>query len=280
MKQDKNEYNSPSEIADYLKITYVPTYLLATAVALLIAAFIVWGILGNVSDKVYYSGVVFPMEGSTDITLPNDGIVRKMLVHNGDSVHLGQTVAMVSINGSYSFLTSTVDGLVISVKGVSEPFEAFEPIVSVVRGGAANRQTQLIAYAGMEAQRHLRIGMEAQVWPANEKRDEIGYVRGRISQVVRYPAKISKIHQRFKSEDLAKRLMADGDDMVYEVRITLQRAPDDSTHYDWSFGKPDDVDMEIGTYCSVLTETRRRSMFQYLFESSRTHFRNLQQKFE
>ena len=280
MEERKTKYNSPSEISDHLKITYVPTYLLATAVALLIAAFIVWGILGNVSDKVYYSGVVFPMEGTTDITLPNDGIVRKMMVHNGDSVHRGQTVAMVSINGSYSFLTSTVDGLVISVKGVSESFEAFEPIVSVVKGGAANRQTQLIAYAGMEAQRRLRIGMEAQVWPANEKRDEIGYVRGRISQVVRYPAKISKIHQRFKSEDLAKRLMADGDDMVYEVRITLQRAPNDSTHYDWSFGKPDDVNMEIGTYCSVLTETRRRSMFQYLFEASRTHFRNLKQKFE
>lgn len=280
MEERKTKYNSPSEISDHLKITYVPTYLLATAVALLIAAFIVWGFLGNVSDKAYYSGVIFPMEGTTDITLPNDGIVRKMMVHNGDSVHRGQTVAMVSINGSYSFLTSTVDGLVISVKGVSEPFEAFEPIVSVVKGGAANRQTQLIAYAGMEAQRRLRIGMEAQVWPANEKRDEIGYVRGRISQVVRYPAKISRIHQRFKSEDLAKRLMADGDDMVYEVRITLQRAPDDSTHYDWSFGKPDDVNMEIGTYCSVLTETRRRSMFQYLFESSRTHFRNLQQKFE
>lgn len=267
-------------MADHLKITYVPTYLLATAVALLIAAFIVWGFLGNVSDKAYYSGVIFPMEGTTDITLPNHGIVRKMMIHNGDSVHQGQAVAMVSINGSYSFLTSTVDGLVISVKGVSEPFEAFEPIVSVVRGGAANRQTQLIAYAGMEAQRHLRVGMEAQVWPANEKRDEIGYVRGRISKVVRYPAKISKINQKLKSEDLAQRLMADGEDMVYEVRITLQRAPDDSTHYDWSFGKPDDVNMEIGTYCSVLTETRRRSMFQYLFESSRTHFRNLQQKFE
>ena len=280
MEERKIKYNSPSEIADHLKITYVPTYLLATAVALLIAAFIVWGFLGNVSDKAYYSGVIFPMEGTNDITLPNDGIVRKMFVHNGDSVHQGQTVAMVSINGSYSFLTSTMDGLVISVKGVSEPFEAFEPIVSVVRGGAANRQTQLIAYAGMEAQRHLRVGMEAQVWPANEKRDEIGYVRGRISKVVRYPAKISKINQKLKSEDLAQRLMADGEDMVYEVRINLQRDPADSTHYDWSFGKPDDVSMEIGTYCSVLTETRRCSMFQYLFESSRTHFRNFQQMFE
>jgi hypothetical protein len=280
MAQDKNDYHSPSEIGDHLKITYVPTYLLATAICLLIAAFIVWGFLGNVSDKAYYSGVIFPKEGTTDITLPNHGVVRNMLVHNGDSVHAGQTVAMVSINGSYSFLSSTVNGLVISVKGDSEPFEGFEPIVSIVKKGAANRQTQLIAYADNNAQRHLCVGMEAQVWPANEKRDEIGYVYGRISRVVRYPAKLSKVRQKLKSETLAKQLTGDGEDLVYEVQIDLRRAPDDSTGYDWSFGKPDDVSMEIGTYCSVLTETRRRSMFEYLFEASRTQIRNLQQKFE
>ena len=280
MAQDKNDYHSPSEIGDHLKITYVPTYLLATAICLLIAAFIVWGFLGNVSDKAYYSGVIFPKEGTTDITLPNHGVVRNMLVHNGDSVHAGQTVAMVSVNGSYSFLSSTVNGLVISVKGDSEPFEGFEPIVSIVKKGAANRQTQLIAYADNDAQRHLCVGMEAQVWPANEKRDEIGYVYGRISRVVRYPAKLSKVRQKLKSETLAKQLTGDGKDLVYEVQIDLRRAPDDSTGYDWSFGKPDDVSMEIGTYCSVLTETRRRSMFEYLFEASRTQIRNLQQKFE
>ncbi len=280
MAQDKNDYHSPSEIGDHLKITYVPTYLLATAICLLIAAFIVWGFLGNVSDKAYYSGVIFPKEGTTDITLPNHGVVHNMLVHNGDSVHAGQTVAMVSVNGSYSFLSSTVNGLVISVKGDSEPFEGFEPIVSIVKKGAANRQTQLIAYADNDAQRHLCVGMEAQVWPANEKRDEIGYVYGRISRVVRYPAKLSKVREKLKSETLAKQLTGDGKDLVYEVQIDLRRAPDDSTGYDWSFGKPDDVSMEIGTYCSVLTETRRRSMFEYLFEASRTQIRNLQQKFE
>lgn len=277
--EHKNE-SQPSQMGDYLKITFVPAYLLATAVALLLAAFIAWGFLGNVSDKAYYSGVIFPKEGTTDITLPNHGIVRNMLVHNGDSVHAGQSVAMVSINGSYSFLSSTVNGLVISTKGDSEPFEAFEPIVSIVKNGAANKQTQLIAYAGNEAQRHLRVGMEAQVWPANEKRDEIGYVYGRISQVVRYPAKMIKVRQKLKSDILARRLTGDGEDLVYEVQIDLRRAPGDSTNYDWSFGKPDDVSMDIGTYCSVLTETRRRSMFEYLFEASRAHFRNLQQQFE
>lgn len=283
MKEDSEKtLQSPDKIADHLRVTFVPAYLLATAIGMLLAAFIVWGVLGTVSDKVYYSGVVFPVQGTTDVTLPNKGIVRTMLVQNGDSVHLGQTIAMVTVGDSYSFLTSTVDGLIISAKTDNELFEAFEPIISVVdnKTTSPSQQTQLIAYADNDAQRQLRIGMEVQVWPANEKRDEIGYVRGRISQVVRYPARISKVRQKLKSETLAKQLTGDGKNLVYEVQIDLRRAPNDSTSYDWSFGKPDDVSMEIGTYCSVLTETRRRSMFEYLFETSRTQIRNLQQKFE
>ena len=274
--------NSPKEINEHLRVTAVPTYLLATAIIILLGAFIVWGFLGTVSDKAYYSGVVFPVQGTTDITLPNKGMVRSMLVHNGDSVHEGQTVALVSIGDSHSFLTSTVDGLVISAKTDNEPFEAFDPIVSVIDGNATGDQaqrTQLIAYADNEAQRDLRIGMEAQVWPADEKRDEIGYVRGRITQVVRYPADADEVRQTLKSNILAKRLLEQGD-VVYEVRIELLRSPEDSTRYDWSFGEPVDVSMGIGTYCSVLTETRRLSMFQYLFEASRTRFRNLTLKFE
>jgi len=274
--------NSPKEINDHLRVTAVPTYLLAAAIILMLGAFIVWGFLGTVSDKAYYSGVVFPVQGTTDITLPNKGMVRSMLVHNGDSVHEGQTVALVSIGDSHSFLTSTVDGLVISAKTDNEPFEAFDPIVSVIDGdvtGDQAQRTQLIAYADNEAQRDLRIGMETQVWPADEKRDEIGYVRGRITQVVRYPADADEVRQTLKSNILAKRLLEQGD-VVYEVRIDLLRSPEDATRYDWSFGEPVDVRMDIGTYCSVLTETRRLSMFQYLFEASRTRFRNLTLKFE
>ena len=274
---------SPDQICNHLRVTAVPTYLLATAILILFGAFIVWGFLGNVSDKAYYSGVVFPVEGTTDITLPNKGMVRTMLVHNGDSMRQGQTVALVSIGDSHSFLTSTVNGLVISTKTDNEPFEAFDPIVSVVDGNAsdgASQRTQLIAYADNEAQRDLRIGMEAQVWPADEKRDEIGYVRGRITQVVRYPAAADEVRQTLKSDILARHFLGDGNGVVYEVRIDLLTSPADSLCYDWSFGEPANVSMGIGTYCSVLTETRRYSMFQYLFEAARTRFRNLKLKID
>ena len=282
MKEDSEKtIQSPEQLADHLRVTYVPTYLLATAAGLLLAAFIVWGILGSVSDKVYFSGVVFPVEGTSDVTLPNKGIVRSILVHNGDSVHEGQTIAMVSVGSSHSFLTSTVSGLVIHSKTDNEPFEAFDPIISVVNAGTGNQESQrarLIAYAGNDAQRDLRVGMEAQVWPADEKRDEIGYVRGRIAQVVRYPANAAEVRQRLKSDILVRQLLGDGGGAVYEVIIDLQRDPADPARYDWSFGEPDGVSMDFGTYCSVLTETRRLSMFQYLFETARTRFRNIKLK--
>ena len=283
MKEDSEKVPvSPEHIADHLRVTYVPTYLLAAAAAVLLAAFVVWGVLGTVSDKAYYSGVVFPAQGTTDIALPNKGIVRGMMVRNGDSVKVGQTVALVSIGeDSHTFLTSTVNGLVISTKTDNEPFEAFEPIVSVV-GSDYYGQPQkalLLAYANNEAQRNLRVGMEAEVWPADQKRDEIGYVRGRISQVVRYPADAAKVRQILKSDILAQELMKK-DEVVFEVLIDLQRDPANPQRYDWSFGQPDDVSMDFGTYCSVLTETRRLSMFEYLFEATRTRFRNLRQKFE
>ena len=264
---------SPDQIGSTLKVTALPTYLLACTALLLMVAFFVWGFLGSVSDKVYYSGVIFPLEGTTDVSLPNRGMVRTLFVHSGDHVTRGQTLALISVEDSYSILTSTVEGTVISAKADNEPFEAFEPIISVVDGSEnLSRRAMLIAFIDNAGQRDLREGMMAQVWPENEKRDEIGYVKGRVVRIDRYPVAESEVRQTLKSEELARRLLESGE-MMYQVNIELLPAPDDPTRYDWSFGEPRDVNMNVGTYCSILSETRRRSMFQYLFEETRTRFR-------
>jgi HlyD family secretion protein len=203
-----------------------------------------------------------------------------MFVHGGDHVTRGQSVALISMDESYSILTSTVEGTVISTKVDNEPFEAFEPIVSVIDGsGPDTQRAMVIAYVDNAGQRDMRVGMGAQVWPENEKRDEIGYVKGRITRIDRYPAAAEEVRLTLKSDDLARRLLESGE-MMYRVNIELQPDPDDPTKYDWSFGEPENVSMDVGTYCSVLTETRRRSMFQYLFESARTVFRSAKLRFE
>ena len=67
---------------------------------------------------------------------------------------------------------------------------------------------------------------------------------------------------------------------IYQVHVELLLSPENSQEYDWSFGQPEDVNMNVGTYCSVLSETRRRSMFQYLFEEARTRFRAVKLRME
>ena len=276
----QKQLESPEQIGSILRVTALPTYLLALTVVLLLGAFFVWGFLGTVSDKVYYSGVVFPLEGTTDVSLPNRGMVRTMFVHSGDHVDRGQTIALISMEDSYSILTSSVEGTVISAKVDNEPFEAFEPIVSVI--DSLNRQSQrsmVIAYVNNAGQRDLREGMDAQVWPEDEKRDEIGYVRGRIVRIDRYPVAANVVRQTLKSEDMASRLLESGE-MMYQVNIELFHSREDPSQYDWSFGEPEDVSMNVGTYCSVLSETRRRSMFRYLFESARTRSRAIKLRLE
>ena len=271
---------SPEEIGGTLKVTALPTYLLVLTALLLLGAFFVWGFLGTVSDKVYYSGVVFPAEGTADVSLPNKGMVRTVFVHSGDRVVPGQSVALISMGDSYSILTSTVEGTVIDTKVDNEPFEAFEPIVSVIDGNAPQTQrTMLIAYVDNAGQRELRMGMGAQVWPENEKRDEIGYVKGHIVRIDRYPAAAEEVRRTLKSDQLTRRLL-DEDEMMYRVNIELQPSPQDASKLDWSFGEPEDVSMEVGTYCSVLTETKRRSMFEYLYESARTWYRAIKLRVE
>lgn len=269
----KQQLRSPEEIGSMLKVTALPTYILAVTALLLMGAFFVWGFLGSVSDKVYYSGVVFPQEGTTDVSLPNRGMVRTIFVHSGDQVRKGQTIALISLEDSYSILTSTVEGTVINTKVDNEAFEAFEPIISVVSGNPSQTQrAMLIAYIDNAGQRDLREGMMAQVWPEDEKRDEIGYVKGRVMRIDRYPVSANEVRQTLKNEKMANRLLSSGD-MMYQVQIDLLPSPDDPTQYDWSFGEPEDVNLNVGTYCSVMSETRRRSMFRYLFESVRTRFR-------
>ena len=276
----QRKLDSPEQIGSTLKITALPTYLLACTVLLLLGAFFVWGFLGTVSDKVYYSGVVFPLQGTSDVSLPNKGMIRTMFVHGGDHITRGQSIALISMEDSYSILTSTVEGTVISTKVDNEAFEAFEPIISVVSGNPSQTQrAMLIAYIDNAGQRDLREGMMAQVWPEDEKRDEIGYVKGRVVRIDRYPVSASEVRQTLKNEEMASRLLSSGD-MMYQVQIDLLPSPDDPSQYDWSFGEPEDVNLNVGTYCSVMSETRRRSMFRYLFESVRTRFRSVKLRVE
>ena len=261
-----NRLESPERLNDYVRVTSVSPLLIGCTILLLLVAFVVWGVFGTVTDRVEYSGLIFPHHGTDDVTMDSQGTITKMFVHTGDTVVVGQLIARVKTLGRDSMVHSPLGGTVLFTKQEREGFEPLEPLVSMVCEEHVNHavHTMLVAYVDMETMHSLREGMEAQVWPKGEKRDEIGYVRGLITSIDRYPTPSEEIINQLKSTAMAEALFS-MQEAAWQVIIELNPMPHDSTRYDWSFGQPHNVDMGVGTYCNVLTETQRRSMYQYLF---------------
>lgn len=261
---------SPEQLNDYVRVTSVSPLFIGCTILLLLVAFVFWGVFGTVTDRVEYSGLIFPHHGTDDVTMESQGTILKMFVHTGDSVAVGQLIARVKTLGKDSLVHSRQSGTVLFTKQEREGFEPLEPLISMVCEEKVDHTvyTMLVAYVDMETQHSLREGMEAQVWPKGEKRDEIGYVRGVITSIDRYPTPREEILNQLKSTAMAEALFS-MEESAWQVIVELTPAPQDSTHYDWSFGQPHNVDMGVGTYCHVLTETKRRAMYQYLFGSEK-----------
>lgn len=261
----QRQLTSPDNVQDYVRVTSVSPILIGLAILLLMGAFVVWGIFGTVADRVQYSGLIFPHHGTDDVTIESEGSILRMLVHTGDSVEAGQAVARVQTLGRDSVIRSAIAGTVLHTKQDRETFEPLEPLVSMVcEHDDHTVHTMLVAYVDMATHHVLRKGMEAQAWPVGDDRDRIGYVRGVITDIDRYPTPPAEIVSQLKSASMAE-LLFETNEPVWQVVIELRRNPDNPEAYDWSSGNAGDVDMTIGTYCNVLTETRRRSMYEYLF---------------
>ena len=157
-KNRLRKMESPDGLQDYVRVTSVSPLLIGCAIFLLLCAFVVWGMFGTVTDRVEFSGLIFPHHGTDDVVVESHGTITKMLVHTGDTVMEGQNVAHVLIDGKDSLVCSKLHGTVLFTKQDRETFDPMEPLVSMVcdhhQGGAVH--TMLVAYVDMDTQHYLR----------------------------------------------------------------------------------------------------------------------------
>ena len=113
---------SPGQVNDYVRVTSVSPFLIGCTILLLLGAFVVWGVLGTVTDRVQYSGLIFPHHGTDDVTMNCEGVITKMYVHTGDTLKEGQLVARVLVDNKDSMVVSPISGTVLHTKPEREPF--------------------------------------------------------------------------------------------------------------------------------------------------------------
>ena len=164
-------------------------------------------------------------------------------------------------------VTSPFDGEVVELK-VYEGSEAVAgtPVLSLQ---PAIGQLEVVAFVPTGDAKRISAGMAAQVSPTTVKREEFGYLRGRVTYVSDFPTTDAAAMRTFENQSLVNTLKTQG--VANEVRVVLEKA-DNTSGYAWSSKKTPNQIISSGTLCSVEVVTRERRPIELVMPFFKSFF--------
>jgi HlyD family secretion protein len=160
-----------------------------------------------------------------------------------------------------SSVESPYDGQVIEMKAVPGSLVAAgSPILSIQPQG--NTLEVLVYLPSLQA-KAVQPGMSAEISPSTVKREEFGFIRGKVVYTGEFPASSDALMRNFQNETLVRSIMAGGP--VTELRVTLERDPTSMSGYKWSSSRGPEITISSGTLCTVEVITRHQPPVSLLF---------------
>jgi HlyD family secretion protein len=114
-----------------------------------------------------------------------------------------------------------------------------------------------VVYVPAERAKEIQAGMAAEISPTGTRREEYGFIRGRVTFVADYPTTEAALMRIFENGPLARALAGGG--AVTEVHLALDTDPSTPSGYRWSSAKGIPGKLSGGTLClgDIVTRTER-----------------------
>jgi HlyD family secretion protein len=116
---------------------------------------------------------------------------------------------------------------------------------------------EAVLYVPAERAKELRPGMEAEILPTTVRREEYGFIRGKVVFVSDYPATEAAFMRLFENAPLVRSLSGGGP--VTEVRVDMVTDAQTPSGYQWSSRLGAPVTLSGGTLCLGEIVTRKQS---------------------
>jgi HlyD family secretion protein len=129
-----------------------------------------------------------------------------------------------------------------------------QPILSIQP--SAQQYLEVLAYLPSAQAKDVKSGMEVQISPATIKREEFGFMKGKVVYVSDYPATPAALMRNFQNETLVTALSGTGP--VTEIRVALDIDANSPSGFRWSTPKGAPVAISGGTICTIDIVTRRQ----------------------
>ncbi len=126
---------------------------------------------------------------------------------------------------------------------------------------------ELLAYLPSLQAKDIKNGMEVQISPSTIKREEFGFMKGRVLYVSDYPATSAAMMRDFQNETLVASLTQSGP--VTEILVDLELDGNAPSGFRWSASKGPPVVISGGTICTVDIVTRRQKPVTLVLPSAK-----------
>jgi HlyD family secretion protein len=151
-------------------------------------------------------------------------------------------------------VTAPYAGVVVELKVVpGGTVAASTPVVSIQPDSDA---IEVLAYVSAFQAKDVRAGMETRIFPSTVKREEYGFMRGRVVFVAEYPATAAAVMRNIQNEQLVQTLTGLGP--ISEVRVALERDATTVSGFRWSSPDGPPIRISEGTIVTaeIVTQTR------------------------
>jgi len=170
---------------------------------------------------------------------------------------------------------TTESGKVVEVfKKTGDKIREDEPLIRIEPQGTGTQvqycggNVHAIIYISAASAGKIKKGQFARVSPSDVKKEEYGFIFGKVESISSYPASTADMTEKLKNDQLVHEFMAGGP--VFEARVCLEPDPNNKVNpFKWSSSQGPPKSTEAGTTCSASMVVDERKPYTYVIPAVR-----------
>ncbi len=257
--------SSPEQLDQVMHVTPLRAWLALIALAVVVVAAVVWGILGTIPIEVSGQGLLLGQDGLRRLLAPTDGVVTEHR-RGGDTVHKGDVVVRIQDKDGKSVdVVAEQDSVVVETYvHTGFPVQAGSPVANIEPRAS---DLQAVLFIPVADGKRVAPGMAVHVSPATASSDQYGVLLGHVVYVSPFPTSTMRLQALLADSDLVQYFSRGGPS--HEVAVELDRDPSTPTGFRWSSGSGPPVPLTAGTLASadiVLGQSRPLGLVLPVFD--------------
>lgn len=253
--------SSPEQLDQLVKITTPSGWLALVALIVLLVMVLLWAALGTIPSQVTSPAILIKTGGIKNVASPFAGQVSNLTVSAGDLVEQGDTLATVTGDGGEQEVTSPYTGRVLELKLDNGSLVDRGMTLLNMELTGDDVRLEAVMYVPLADGKKIEEGMAVQLSPSTVRREEYGFMLGRVVSVGSFPSTYEGILRTLGSDDLVQALKVGT--APIEVHIELIPAATTSG-FQWSSPEGPPTSVESGTLGMATIVTGEQRPISYV----------------